>query len=32
MPANAIFTLNGQRVEQPGKGLYIVGGRKVIFK
>jgi hypothetical protein len=32
MPANAIFTLSGQRVEQPGKGLYIVGGRKVIFK
>jgi hypothetical protein len=24
------FNLNGQRVIQPGKGLYIVNGRKVI--
>lgn len=32
MQADAIFTLNGQRVEKPGKGLYIVGGKKVVFK
>ncbi len=27
-----IFNLNGQHVEKPGKGLYIVGGRKLIVK
>ncbi len=27
-----IFNLNGQRVAQPTKGLYIVNGRKVIIK
>ena len=26
------YNLNGQRVAQPTKGLYIVNGRKVIFK
>ena len=26
-----IFNLQGQRVEKAGKGLYIVGGKKVIF-
>ena len=28
----AIYDLSGRRVEQPAKGLYIVGGRKVVFK
>lgn len=27
-----IFNLTGQRVSQPTKGLYIVGGRKVVVK
>lgn len=27
-----IYTLGGQRVSQPGKGLYIVGGKKVVVK
>ena len=27
-----VFNLNGQRVSQPTKGLYIVGGRKVVVK
>lgn len=27
-----VYNLNGQRVTQPTKGLYIVGGKKVIFK
>ncbi len=27
-----VFTLRGQRVAQPTKGLYIVGGRKVVIK
>ena len=35
-PANvqngAIYNLNGQRVMNPGKGLYIVNGKKVIMK
>jgi len=26
------YNLNGQRVAQPTKGLYIVGGKKVIVK
>ena len=26
-----IYNLNGQRVTRPGKGIYIVGGKKVIF-
>lgn len=29
---NTVYNLNGQRVAQPAKGLYIVNGRKVIFK
>lgn len=29
---NAIYNLNGQRVAQPTKGLYIVNGKKVIVK
>lgn len=27
---NSIYNLNGQKVSQPGKGLYIVDGKKVI--
>ena len=27
-----IFNLNGQRVAAPGKGIYIVNGKKVLFK
>lgn len=31
--ASAVYTLSGQRVAKPsGKGLYIVGGRKVVVK
>ncbi len=29
---NGIYNLNGQRVSQPTKGLYIVNGRKVVIK
>ncbi len=29
---NAYYTLSGQRVAQPTKGLYIVNGKKVIIK
>ena len=29
---SAIYNLNGQRVAQPGKGLYIVNGKKYIIK
>ncbi|MBQ9186273.1 MAG: starch-binding protein [Prevotella sp.] len=29
---NAVYNLNGQRVAQPSKGLYIVNGRKVVIK
>jgi len=29
---NEIFNLAGQRISQPTKGLYIVGGRKVVVK
>ena len=31
-PAGKYYNLNGQRVAQPRKGLYIVDGRKVIVK
>jgi hypothetical protein len=34
-PANAdapVYNLNGQRVNIPGKGIYIMNGRKVIMK
>ena len=27
-----LYNLNGQRVAQPTKGLYIVNGRKVVIK
>ena len=27
-----VYNLNGQRVAMPIKGLYIVGGRKVVVK
>jgi hypothetical protein len=30
--SDAIYNLNGQRVAQPTKGLYIVNGKKVIIK
>ena len=30
--ANDYYNLKGQRVSQPTKGLYIVGGRKVMVK
>ena len=29
---NVYYNLNGQRVAQPSKGLYVVNGRKVIIK
>ena len=29
---NEVYNLNGQRVAQPSKGLYIVNGRKVVIK
>ena len=29
---NVVYNLNGQRVAQPTKGLYIVNGKKVIIK
>ena len=29
--SEAIYNLNGQRVENPTKGIYIVNGKKVIF-
>mgnify|MGYP006873033783 CR=1 FL=1 len=29
---NGFYNLNGQRVESPAKGLYIVNGKKVIMK
>lgn len=28
----AIYTMQGVRVEKPTKGIYIIGGRKVVFK
>ena len=30
--SGAIYNLNGQKVEKPGKGLYIMNGRKVMVK
>ena len=30
--ADAIYNIAGQRVEKAQKGLYIIGGRKVIVK
>ena len=29
---NKVFNLNGQRVQAPSKGVYIVNGRKVVMK
>jgi hypothetical protein len=29
---NEVYNLNGQRVQMPQKGLYIVGGKKVMMK
>ena len=29
---DAYYNLNGQRVENPGKGLYISNGKKVVIK
>ena len=29
---NAYYTLQGQRVEKPGKGLYIKNGKKIVIK
>ena len=29
---NSIYNMNGQRVSQPTKGLYIVNGKKVVIK
>ena len=29
---NAVYNLNGQKVERPAKGLYIVNGKKVVIK
>jgi hypothetical protein len=29
---NAYYTLQGQRVQNPGKGLYIRNGKKVVVK
>jgi len=31
-PGGQYYNLNGQRVTQPGKGLYIVDGKKVLVK
>ena len=28
----SVYSISGQRVSQPRKGLYIVGGRKVLIK
>ena len=30
-PSTQIYDLQGRRVENPTKGMYIVGGKKVIF-
>ena len=30
--ADAVFDLSGRRVNKPGKGLYMIGGKKVLFK
>ncbi len=31
-PGNNIYTIAGQRVSKPTKGLYIVGGKKILVK
>lgn len=30
--ANAVYNLNGQRINQPTKGLYIMGGKKYVVR
>ena len=30
--SSGIYTLTGVRVQKPGKGLYIINGRKVLVK
>ena len=32
IPSDAYYTLQGQRVAKPGKGLYIKNGKKVIIR
>ena len=32
MVQDVIYDLQGRKVEKPGKGIYIVNGRKVAFK
>ena len=29
---HSVYNLNGQRVDSPKKGLYIVNGKKVVLK
>lgn len=29
---NVVYDLSGRRVAKPGKGIYIVGGRKIVFQ
>ena len=29
---DAIYNLSGQRVSTPGRGLYIINGKKILFK
>ncbi|MBO7280185.1 MAG: hypothetical protein J6V00_03375 [Bacteroidaceae bacterium] len=29
---NAIYDLQGRKVQQPGKGIYIVNGKKVMIR
>ena len=31
-PANVYYNLSGQRVDKPTRGIYIVGGRKVVIR
>lgn len=32
LSTDAVYTLSGQRVSHPTKGVYIIGGRKVVVK
>ena len=32
MGEGSVYNLNGQRVAQPTKGLYIVNGKKIVVK
>ena len=29
---STVYDLHGRRVENPGKGIYIIGGKKVVIK